>query len=64
MFVVGNTLQEPNRTLGGEKRPSPAFSADQRIRFLHERSGNVIENKGPLWKTFEQSWNLNENKAT
>jgi hypothetical protein len=27
-----------------------------------EQSGNVYENKGPLWKTRERSWNLIENK--
>jgi hypothetical protein len=32
--------------------------------FLTERCGNVIENKGPLWKTGERSWNVHENKCT
>jgi hypothetical protein len=35
-----------------------------RILFLKERSWNVIENKGPLWETFERSWNVYENKDT
>jgi hypothetical protein len=31
--------------------------------FLNERSGNVIENKGPLGKTWERSGNVHENKG-
>jgi hypothetical protein len=30
---------------------------------LNERSLNVYENKGPLWKTRERSWNVYENKG-
>jgi hypothetical protein len=30
---------------------------------LTERSGNVYENKGPLWRIWEPSWNLHENKG-
>jgi hypothetical protein len=30
---------------------------------MNERSGNIIENKGPLWKTPEQGWNVYENKG-
>ncbi len=29
---------------------------------MKERSGNVIENKGPLWKTWERSRNVAENR--
>jgi hypothetical protein len=32
--------------------------------FLNERYGNSIENKGPLWKTWGQSWNVHESKGT
>jgi hypothetical protein len=32
--------------------------------FLNDRSGNVIENKGPLWKTRVQSRNVLEKKGT
>jgi hypothetical protein len=32
--------------------------------FLNERRVNVIENKGPLWKTGRESGNVYENKAT
>jgi hypothetical protein len=28
-----------------------------------EQSGNVYENKGPLWKTYKRSLNLYENKG-
>jgi hypothetical protein len=31
---------------------------------LNEQSGNVYENKGPLWKTRRSSWNVYENKGT
>jgi hypothetical protein len=31
---------------------------------MNERRGNVYENKGPLWKTWGQSWNVIENKGT
>ena len=31
---------------------------------LKERSGNVYENKGPLWKTCPESRNVIENKGT
>jgi hypothetical protein len=31
---------------------------------LSERTGNVYENKGPLWKTSERSGNVIENKGT
>jgi hypothetical protein len=33
-----------------------------KVLLLTERSGNVIENKGSPWKTWERSWNLYENK--
>ena len=31
---------------------------------MTERSGNIIENKGPLWKTWGRSGNVFENKGT
>jgi hypothetical protein len=31
---------------------------------MNERSGNVYENKGTLWKTRERSGNVYENKGT
>jgi hypothetical protein len=30
---------------------------------MEEQSRNVYENKGPLWKTWERSWNVVENKG-
>jgi hypothetical protein len=30
---------------------------------VHERYGNVIENKGRLWKTPQESGNVTENKG-
>jgi hypothetical protein len=35
-----------------------------RNSFLNERTGNVVENKGPLWKTREQSGNVHENTGS
>jgi hypothetical protein len=32
--------------------------------FLNDQCGNVIENKGPLWKTRAQSRNVYEKKGT
>jgi hypothetical protein len=32
--------------------------------FLNERCANVIENKGPLWKTWGQSWNVHEKRGS
>jgi hypothetical protein len=32
--------------------------------FLKERTLNVVENKGPLWKTPERTGNVYENKGT
>jgi hypothetical protein len=39
----------------------PQFEANS---FFNERTGNVVENKGSLWKTWERSWNFYENKGT
>ena len=36
----------------------------KRILFLNELSGNVAQNKGPLWKTWAQSGNVYENTGT
>jgi hypothetical protein len=40
---------------------SPASANLKGEPFLKERSWNVVENKGPLWKTWERSWNVYEN---
>jgi hypothetical protein len=34
---------------------------EQKRIFLRDRSGNVIENKGPAWKTPERCRNVHEN---
>jgi hypothetical protein len=34
------------------------------ILFLKERSLNVVEDKGPLWKTWERTWNVYEETGT
>jgi hypothetical protein len=43
---------------------SPELEAMKNSSKLNERSGNVYENKGPLWKTARRSWNVVENKGT
>ena len=44
---------------------TPPPAAEQRTAgkelFLKERTGNVVENKGGLWKTRERSGNVHEN---
>jgi photosystem II stability/assembly factor-like uncharacterized protein len=35
----------------------------ERIIFLHEQRGNVIENKGPLLEMLGRSWNVIDSKA-
>jgi hypothetical protein len=35
----------------------------ERISFLKERSRNLFENKGALWKTSEATGNVYENKG-
>jgi hypothetical protein len=43
----------------------PTFATTTLVSLkLNELSGNVYENKGPLWKTRRQSWNVHENKGT
>jgi hypothetical protein len=36
----------------------------KRILFLNDRSWNLIENKGSLWKAGRRSWNVYENTGT
>jgi hypothetical protein len=50
----GASLKKPQASFGG--------SGTAVIRKVNERTGNVIENKGMLWKTPERSWNVYENK--
>jgi hypothetical protein len=49
---------------GFSQQPSKASCNSKGILFLNERSWNVLENKGPLWKTCRRSWNVYENKCT
>ena len=46
--------------------PSPFFRPQipPKTQKVKEQSGNVYENKGPLWRTRAQSWNVHENKGT
>jgi hypothetical protein len=34
----------------------------QQVSTVNERTGNVVENKGPLWQNPERSGNVYENK--
>ena len=60
-----------NRNPGGMKAAEESsFSTGQEVCFreeefffLTEQRGNVIENKGRLWKTQGQSGNVYENKG-
>jgi hypothetical protein len=53
--------------LAGPLFEPPTFNSERQFEknsFLKERSLNIIENKGPLWKTRERSWNVYENAGT
>ena len=60
-----------DRNPGGMKAAEESsFSTGQEVCFrekefffLTEQRGNVIENKGPLWKTLGRSGNVYENKG-
>jgi hypothetical protein len=64
MFMVGNTPQEPNPTLGGEKRPrlgkcdllAGAFFQPPTVNAQWQLEKNPFLN--------EQSWNVIENKGS
>jgi hypothetical protein len=45
-------------------RLKKVYQPSTRILFLRGQCGNVIENKGPLWKTQGRSWNVIENKGS
>jgi hypothetical protein len=45
------------------KKSTATGNAKENSPKLTERSLNVYENKGPLWKTSERSLNLYENKV-
>jgi hypothetical protein len=46
------------------RTPARGGKASKDSSKLNERSGNVIENKGAMWKTGERSGNVVENKGT
>jgi hypothetical protein len=62
---VGFPQPEKRRTSRTEVRATAFHNpvASPKRYFLKERSWNVVENKGPLWKTWERSWNVYENKG-
>jgi hypothetical protein len=49
------------RAFSANYQLSKVWCNSERISFLNERTGNVVENKGPLWKTWGRSWNVYEN---
>jgi hypothetical protein len=68
---LAHTPTDAGMTRRGEASPRPYNVAaphaglttpDENTK-MNERSGNVIENKGPLWKTPEAGSNLLENKG-
>jgi hypothetical protein len=55
-----------NDLLAGFFCQPSTFDSESRLEknsFLTEQSGNVIENKGLLWKTWGRSWNVYEKKV-
>jgi hypothetical protein len=47
-----------------DKKSAVAGEAKENSSKLTERRGNLYENKGPVWKTWERSWNVYENTDT
>jgi hypothetical protein len=43
--------------------PPQTKATPQQPQKLNERTGNVLENKGSLWKTYERSGNVVDNKG-
>jgi len=68
VYPGGETPQQSAKTIHWQAysvnyRLLTLGSNSKRILFLNDRRGNVIENKGPLWKTRRQSLNIYENKG-
>jgi hypothetical protein len=47
-----------------DNKSEPRRERKKEFLKMNDRRGNVYENKGPLWKTGWQSWNVIENKGT
>jgi hypothetical protein len=76
VFVGGKVRSDPPRRVRSAQNDNMAGEAQERELFLHEQCGNVVENKGPLWKSCAEagmllitkeisaaSWNVIENKG-
>ncbi len=59
-----NARGEPSVHPGPSRELLDCQLSTSRLRKMNERSANVYENKGQLWKTRELSLNVFENKGT
>ena len=53
-LFVGFCCKLPRRG-GSAVHPRVGWKQEKELLFLHEQRGNVIENKGPLWKKAEEA---------
>jgi hypothetical protein len=60
----GAKSQPVASSAAAQNKPFFAQKARENSLKLKERTGNVYENKGPLWKTRGRSGNVIENKGT
>ena len=56
-------VQPRNRRIGVQHELLTVGGNSERILFLNERTGNVVENKGPVWKGGAGSRNVYEKKG-
>ena len=63
-YVVGAKLIGVRPGAAGALQRFPQHGGERNFLELKERTGNVIENKGALWKTRRRSGNIIENKGT
>jgi hypothetical protein len=61
---VGSATKSPQIGLSSHgQKVSQCGECKKHSSNLNERTGNVYENKGTLWKTQEKSGNVYENKV-
>jgi hypothetical protein len=61
---VGSATKSPQAGLSGHgQKVRQCGGCKKHSSNLNERTGNVYENKGSLWKTQERSGNVYENKV-
>ena len=61
-LFAGSHCKLPRRG-GSAVHRTVDWKQEERILFLNEQCGNVIENKGPLWKRLGQSRNVIDYKG-